>query len=376
MQQSASPSSRGLGHYPFTVGTGVRIPLGTPIKTKIYMEDCQPKVAQTPQSDPQSDSPNCQADDEETGDQFRAIEDLAFDMGLGERDARAVLAAHGAVIQPDHLDRDAVAISVARLAAQSDDYAPLRDKALADKMFGLPVDGRETRAILRTERLTVIDEYRAAIDALEEIHRRYRVSAHRDGFESSAMAQYLLLSRAIALLRALLDSLAHGHYYALSMMRDIDECLDLAHYFRVTENSERGKRVLRRWFREGQWPSHRECRKSIAKSMSETVGMAASKHSALHAEIYRKKSRHIHPSFLAIRDVTGFGTDQSGHTTVDYVTYGPDAQERRLWEAMVFFRASVLLPTTQALCISLCSTIGVEQKDVDDLLAMVKSLGG
>ncbi len=25
-----SPSSRGLGHYPFTVGTGVRIPVGTP----------------------------------------------------------------------------------------------------------------------------------------------------------------------------------------------------------------------------------------------------------------------------------------------------------------------------------------------------------
>ena len=27
---SGSPSSRGLGHYPFTVGTGVRIPVGTP----------------------------------------------------------------------------------------------------------------------------------------------------------------------------------------------------------------------------------------------------------------------------------------------------------------------------------------------------------
>ncbi len=26
-----SPSSRGLGHHPFTVSTGVRIPLGTPV---------------------------------------------------------------------------------------------------------------------------------------------------------------------------------------------------------------------------------------------------------------------------------------------------------------------------------------------------------
>ena len=28
---SASPSSRGLGHHPFTVDTGVRIPVGTPL---------------------------------------------------------------------------------------------------------------------------------------------------------------------------------------------------------------------------------------------------------------------------------------------------------------------------------------------------------
>ena len=28
---SGSPSSRGLGHNPFTVGTGVRIPVGTPL---------------------------------------------------------------------------------------------------------------------------------------------------------------------------------------------------------------------------------------------------------------------------------------------------------------------------------------------------------
>ena len=31
-----SPSSRGLGHRPFTAVTGVRLPLGTPIKTMRY----------------------------------------------------------------------------------------------------------------------------------------------------------------------------------------------------------------------------------------------------------------------------------------------------------------------------------------------------
>ena len=32
--QFMSPSSRGLGHHPFTVSTGVRIPLGTPVKSR------------------------------------------------------------------------------------------------------------------------------------------------------------------------------------------------------------------------------------------------------------------------------------------------------------------------------------------------------
>ncbi len=33
-----SPSSRGLGHHPFTVSTGVRIPLGTPDKAAKFKD--------------------------------------------------------------------------------------------------------------------------------------------------------------------------------------------------------------------------------------------------------------------------------------------------------------------------------------------------
>src|SRR6266446_10349209 len=35
---AASPSSRGLGHRPFTAVTGVRIPLGTPINIEILVQ--------------------------------------------------------------------------------------------------------------------------------------------------------------------------------------------------------------------------------------------------------------------------------------------------------------------------------------------------
>ena len=38
--KSASPSSRGLGHRPFTAATGVRIPVGTPLFTPISATQC------------------------------------------------------------------------------------------------------------------------------------------------------------------------------------------------------------------------------------------------------------------------------------------------------------------------------------------------
>ena len=36
-ERSRSPSSRGLGHHPFTVSTGVRIPLGTPRSSNLLI---------------------------------------------------------------------------------------------------------------------------------------------------------------------------------------------------------------------------------------------------------------------------------------------------------------------------------------------------
>src|SRR5688572_1291981 len=40
--QVLSPSSRGLGHYPFTVATGVRIPVGTPVGQAIRAAERRP----------------------------------------------------------------------------------------------------------------------------------------------------------------------------------------------------------------------------------------------------------------------------------------------------------------------------------------------
>ena len=44
-EATASPSSRGLGHRPFTAVTGVRIPLGTPFKSNQWLSTARPSPA-------------------------------------------------------------------------------------------------------------------------------------------------------------------------------------------------------------------------------------------------------------------------------------------------------------------------------------------
>ena len=48
---TASPSSRGLGHHPFTVDTGVRIPVGTPFDATTKVRFGGPSSFLAPASD-------------------------------------------------------------------------------------------------------------------------------------------------------------------------------------------------------------------------------------------------------------------------------------------------------------------------------------
>ena len=306
--------------------------------------------------------------------QFRAIEDIAFDMGLYPSDATRLVAEHNAPIERDPRGRDSVPVSFIQTVMQTKEYVAARNKAFAENAFGRSSDPETVSATFRNRRLSLLSRYTPFIESLESIHKKYLRSAHRDGFETSAMAQYLLLSRAIATLRALHASLEEGHWYSYSLVRDIDECLDLAHFFLATEGTDKGKRACLRWFREGQHPSHKECREEVSSFQAKVLpDVNEQEHLEMLAELYRKKSKFTHPSFTAIRDMAQLGANDSG-AFVSAVSYGPNVDERKLYDSVDFFRSSIW-STAQLLCISLCKSIGVSQQDAETLLAMDRMFG-
>ena len=218
----------------------------------------------------------------------------------------------------------------------------------------------EDAASLRTRRGKLLLRLAALIEELEAFHKRFLRQANDSGAESAGMAAYLLLGRAIALLKVLNDALGSGHWYSGALIRDVDEGLELAHYFAITKDTGAGARNLLRWFRENEAPSNATCREAISKHRASLeIGASEQEHLELMRELYRKKSKWVHPTFAAIREVTQF---QPGSRAVLAIDYGPCDYEGKLLELTAFFRSTVW-STYQTLFLCFHYTLTLCEKD-------------
>jgi len=83
--------------------------------------------------------------------------------------------------------------------------------------------------------------------------------------ENGLVAAYILFFKAISLLWTASDCIKAGQWFSGSFLREIDETLDLAHYFIIAENTTAGKKHLRNWFRLNKAPKNKTCREVISK---------------------------------------------------------------------------------------------------------------
>lgn len=154
------------------------------------------------------------------------------------------------------------------------------------------------------------------------------------------MAAYLLFSRVISTLKMSCLCLRNGYWTSGSLLREIDECLDLALYFVITKNTSKGKQVLQKWFRQNYAPQHSDCRREIAIHMASIdKDVDVKQHQELLNELYQKKSKFTHPAYATVREVTSYNVD--GDTSVVEIDYGPCGYERKLHELTHFFRSSL-----------------------------------
>ena len=306
-----------------------------------------------------------------------AIEDMAMDLGLIESDVIAVLRTLSSPFTRDFRGRLSVPSRYLSIVGSGSFYEGALKRALiSDEMGKKNVVGNPS-----DQRSQLLGRYSVLIDDLEEIHRRYLDRANATGIESSAMAAYLLMSKSIALLRMTNESLRQGHWYSGSSLRDIDETLDVALYLVISADTEKGKVARFKWFRENSSPHHAECRTEIAQWYASLVEEAnGDHHLSLMKELYRKKSKWTHPTYLAIRETASF--DLSGETPeLLAVNYSPCCHQNKLLELADFFRSSIWSCfQTHSLCFNLTFPVSAAEKKLflkyDKLFLQWQDAGG
>jgi hypothetical protein len=241
----------------------------------------------------------------------------------------------------DHRGRPSVpADMIEKLSTHHQYEAELR-KALSQQTREAEFRSSTTEVItIKKQRTETVEIYEKYIKDLAEIHRKYINEINSHPFESAPVAAYLLFSRAISLLEQGCFCIKSGYWYTGTILREIDEVVDLAHYFIATEGTEEGKRPLHTWFRQNMAPKHSTCRKALAKWNARlNPEIAEEEHEALLNELYQKKSKWVHPTFLAIREVTGFRVNE--RVFIDSIDYGVCSREYKLLELVDLFRSSI-----------------------------------
>jgi hypothetical protein len=216
-------------------------------------------------------------------------------------------------------------------------------KAVEAERFFLNLDSFEANKKIKEYRLKLIATFENYIHELENIHQKYIHMANSAGHGSKIMAAYLLFSRVIATLKLCCLAQKHDCWYWGSLLREIDEHLALAEYFVIHGDTQAGRTDLLRWYRQNYTPTHDVCRKAISKNMSSIdEAFSESENYGLIDELYKKKSKLTHPTYLVIREITPYKTLPNGQLVVEKVEYGSCNYQRKHLEFTEFFKSHIL----------------------------------
>jgi len=216
-----------------------------------------------------------------------------------------------------------------------------------------------------------IGKYRRYIKILENIHASYHNQLDIVHTESALVAAYVLYSKAINLLNMACLCLENHFWESGTLLRSIDEVIYLAMYFVITQKTEEGKKNLKKWFRMNEIISHSNCRKAISALMSthqKSIDFDA--HKELQDELYRKKSKWIHPTYNGILEVY---RAKMGSNCIIYqgFDYGPCSYSGKIFGLTDFFQSSIWT-AVQGFYICFCIDMPLREEDRKTLHSLDK----
>lgn len=287
-------------------------------------------------------------------EKYITIAEIAVNLGLLEKDVESWLSEIKPEIRLNYRKVRSVSSRFLDCLSKDDRYEEAKRKSLESENITRKHEVESRKENLKTERKALLESYLNYIFNLEKLHKSCldRVNAHHH--ESAITAAYLLFSKVISCLKLGVLSLENGFWYGGSVLREIDEALDLAHYFIVSENTDKGKSHLYQWFRHNRAPQHFVCREEISKHMAKLIGENEEDYQELMNELYQSKSKWTHPTYSSIREITKF--DTSSGIKIDSIEYGCVSFETKLIELTHFFRSSIW---SSFQCFQLCFSVGL-----------------
>lgn len=273
---------------------------------------------------------------------YIAIEDLIRRLGLLDEDVLSWIKRDNPQITLDHRGRKSVLISFLEKYSLEEDYTKAFYKAVAVERYIRDSDNSGANLNFKQARSKLLDTYEAYISIIESIHSKYLAMINKAGNETSLMAAYLLFSRVLSTLKMCCLCQRNNYWYWGSLLREIDEALDVAYYFVITKDLAEGRKALCKWFRENEAPKHADCRKVISNKMSAVDNTYDhNENYDLMNELYQKKSKFTHPTYHVIREVTKYRPMGDDILHVAEIEYGACSYERKLFELTDFFKSSI-----------------------------------
>ena len=216
-----------------------------------------------------------------------------------------------------------------------------------------------------------IETYRSYIQALEDIHAGYHDHLDPLHDETPLVAAYILYSRVISLLKMGCLCLENHFWDARILLRPIDEAVDLADYFVISQNTDQGRTHLGEWFRENQSPPNSTCRQVIAEHTQSTTE-SKDWFKGIMTDLYRKKSKAIHHTYNGIMEVYKAKTEDGGIVPLGF-DYGPCSYPRKLRDSRRLFQFSI---STAVKRFYWCfvDQLPLRQEDIDTLSALDQKL--
>jgi hypothetical protein len=200
------------------------------------------------------------------------------------------------------------------------------------------ISKKDEKFIHKTKELS--EQYRKDIEVLEKIHNKYKNNVNILNDETALVAAYILFAKVINLLNMVCLCLENFYLNAGSLLRIIDETIDVAEYFIVSENTEKGNLALKKWFKEDVAPGDFVCREELSKHMSSIIRNKPKANEELMRTLYYIKSKMIHPTRNVILESLIYSKKERISSPNSF-EYKGCSYPRRLYKYVEYFKTSI-----------------------------------